>query len=198
MARVRRQVDRRDDLIADEMDGVEIMRETDEVLIVGEIAGPAAVDLVVHVGRAGDQPEDQRIAADVEPARRIAARKRERSRGGSQRGGDQALVAAHQPLAAIDDRAGAREERKDPLAQDAHAKLGENSHRRAMHGVELIGAEDCERRIRVMHASPRQLGDAAIPPSGLGLASAAPVLRHRASSLRARRSNVAAPGPFAL
>ena len=74
MPRVRRQLDRRAHLIADQMDGVEELREADEVAVIAQVSRPAAALAVMHVGRACDQAEVHVIAAENDaPAPRFAA-----------------------------------------------------------------------------------------------------------------------------
>ena len=110
MPRVGRQFHRRHHLVADDVDGVEVVRQPDEVLIVGQIALAAAIDPVMHIGRAGDQAEHQRIAAEMHLLLRIAAGQREGGRNRPQRFGNQALVDPDGLFLAVDDGAGRREQ----------------------------------------------------------------------------------------
>ncbi|MGZ2476861.1 hypothetical protein ACVI1N_005216 [Sinorhizobium medicae] len=75
--RVGGQLHRRADLIAKNVDRVEVVGETREIPVIGEIALPPAVDPVVHVRRARHQAEGNRIAADRQSFFRVAAGQRE-------------------------------------------------------------------------------------------------------------------------
>ena len=82
MTRVRRQLDRRADLVADQVNDVEVLRQPDEVAVVAIIAGAAAALAVMDVGRTGDQAEVDVIVSQSDATRRVARRERERRRRG--------------------------------------------------------------------------------------------------------------------
>ncbi len=77
MTSVGRQLDGRADLVADHVDGVEVLREPDEVAVVAIVAGSASAHAVMDVGRSGDQAEDQVVAAERDGMCGIARRQRE-------------------------------------------------------------------------------------------------------------------------
>ena len=64
MPGVRRQVDGRADLIADEMDGVEVLREPDEVAVIPVIPRTPPALAIVNVGWARNQAEIDVVSAD--------------------------------------------------------------------------------------------------------------------------------------
>src|ERR1039457_1278658 len=64
MPGVRRQVDGRADLIADEMDGVEVLREPDEVAIIPVVTWATAALEIVNVGWACHKPEVDVVSAE--------------------------------------------------------------------------------------------------------------------------------------
>ena len=104
MAGVRREFQRRRDLVAEHVDRIEMVGEPDEVLVVGEVRRPSTLDLVVNRGRACDQPEHEVIAADVDPPFRVSRGQREGGRCGCQCGLDD--VATDPDRVALDDGTG--------------------------------------------------------------------------------------------
>ena len=112
MPRVRGQLEGGRDLVADEVDRVEILREADEVTVIGIVAGAASVDPIVHVGRTRDEAEDQVIAAEHQLLLRVAGRQRELAWRGAQHLVHEFLVDPHDPVFAVDGRAPARSIKK--------------------------------------------------------------------------------------
>ena len=78
-------VDRLDRIAGEEVDDVEHLEQADQVLVVGAVADPPAAIEVGDVGRAGDRPERDPVAADREVVRRVRRVERElrRARSGS-------------------------------------------------------------------------------------------------------------------
>src|SRR5579862_1049028 len=106
MPRIRRQLNRRTDLVAEQVDGIEVLRQTHEVAVVGVVSGPASALEVVHVGWPGHQAEVDVIAADGYFLRRAARCQHERRRGRYERGGHEAPVEAHDAARLVDLGAG--------------------------------------------------------------------------------------------
>jgi len=67
MPRIRRQLDGRAHLVADQMDGIEVMGKPDEIAVVAVVAGTPTAFGIVDIGRARDQSE-----YDVSAAQRHA------------------------------------------------------------------------------------------------------------------------------
>ncbi len=63
MPRIGRQLDGSAHLIADEVDGVEVLRKPDEVAVVRVISGTAAALAIVDIGRPCNQSEVDVVAA---------------------------------------------------------------------------------------------------------------------------------------
>ena len=187
MTRIGRQFHRRHHLVADDVDGVEVVRQPDEVLVVGKVALAAAVDAVMHIGRTGDQPEDQRIAAEMDLLVRIAAGQREGGWNRPQRLSHQAFVDPDGLVLAVDDGAGGGEQVHHPLAHDADAEFRQDAHRGVVQPLHPLFVEELHRRVGVFDMLPGQLRDAAAAAfEPRPAAPAAPVLRHRSLPLSAQ------------
>jgi hypothetical protein len=65
------------DLVANDVDGVEVVSEADEVLVVAQIRRAASVDFVVHGGWAGYEAERHPVTTDVQRLGRVSGCNRE-------------------------------------------------------------------------------------------------------------------------
>ncbi len=174
-----RQLHRRADLVPENVDSVEVVGQTREVLVIGEIALPPAVDPVVHVGRTCHEPKGDRVAADRQPFFGIAAGQREGRRRRGERRLDDGFVDADHQVLAVDDCARLLEQRHRLFAHNANADFGEDAHRIAVKGLNTLLVEKLHRGIGVDDLLPWQLRDTIAAPDCSRSSSAAASAAHR-------------------
>src|SRR6185312_2036615 len=170
VARVRGQLDRRAHLVADQMDGIEVMRQADEIAVIGKVARPAPPLAIVDVGWSRHQPEIDVIASKGNLSGGIAWSQREGARRPRERLRHQPAIDANHAAGVVDLSACGPHDVARLLRPQFDTELLENAQRGEMNGLELIGREDFHRRERISDRPPGQLpqmaGDrtAAPPP----------------------------------
>ena len=157
MAGVGRQLDRRAHLIAEQMNGIEILRQADEVAVIPEVSGPAAALAIMYVGRSRHQPEVDAVAAHQDAPRGIAGLESEGGGRGGQRFLHQASIEAYGAGEGVDFGTGRSKDSARSLGHDLHAELFEDAERGEMHRLELIRGEDLHGRVRTDDLRPGQL-----------------------------------------
>jgi hypothetical protein len=152
-----RKLDRRTGLIADVMDDVEGLREPDEVAVVLKIARPAAAFAIVDVGRTTDGRKADRTAADGNAALRVAGRQGEGGRRLGHHLRNEAPVEPHDLGLEIHRGARPLQKLQRARAQEFNPELFQDLQRRVVNRLDLIGAEELERRVWIDHRPPGQL-----------------------------------------
>ena len=159
MPRVRGHLDGRAHLVAQQVNGVEILRQTDEITVIPEVAGPAAALAVVDVRRPCHEPEVDAVAAHHDAPCRVARLQDEGGGGGRERLLHQPSIQPHHGGRRIDLSAGRGEKTASAIRHDLDAELLEDSQRCQMHRLELLGGQHLHGRVGIVDFRPGQLRD---------------------------------------
>ena len=174
-----RQLHRRSDLVADDVDRVEVMRQADEICIIRQVAGAPPVDPVADIGRPGHQTEAQVVAAESQTLFRRPRGQGEGGRRCLDRVDDEIFVHAHDRAVTIHRCAGSLEEVQYPVADHPDAELGQNAHGGVVQRLHLFRVQQFDRRVGVLQFPPGKLWDPRDGAGGFSTAAAvASVPRH--------------------
>ena len=183
------QLHRRHHLVADDVDGVEVVREADEVLVVTQVPVASPAHPVVHAGRPCDEAESHVVAAEDQPLVGVSSGDRERRGGGREQLAHETAVHAHRARRFVHLRAGRLEHAPRAGTHQLDAELFQDPHRGRVDGLDLVLAQDLQRRVGVPRLAPRKLGNAIaraladlLRRPAAAPASSRPVLRHPALS----------------
>ena len=122
-----------------EVNAVEHLGETNEVLVVGVVAGASALIHVECVWCAGYRAERHVVAADNEVVRRVAAVERERRRRGLDLFEHHLAVEPNSSATGLNAGTSVGQQLTSIGVEKVHADLFENLHRRVVNHLEFVG-----------------------------------------------------------
>ncbi len=178
MPRGRRQLDGRAHLVADQMDGVEVLREADEVAVVPVVSRTTTPLAIVNIGRTCDQPEVDAVPAHGHALVGVARGERKGRGCAPQCTLDEAAVQADSSRRRVDLGARGLENGKCAGRHHLHPQILEDSQRSQFNGLELIRRQHLHGQVRIADLSPRQLRNAASVKTSAAAPLTSPVRLH--------------------
>ena len=167
-------VDRLDRIAAPEMDRIEGLPKSEEVLVVAMIARPSSAGAIEGIGRARHGAEGDMAPADPQIARRVPRVQGEFLRREPDLRFDQRRIKSHALRARLDVGAGIFQHRARAVVQKVDPDFLQRSQRQPMDRFELVLRDEIERRERRKRLSGRRRrrsggapGAAPAPASGV-------------------------------
>ena len=139
-------VDRFDRIAAPEVDRVERLAESDEVLVVALVSRPPPAGAIEGIGRARHRAERDMAPANDETARRVPRMQGEFLRREPDLRFDQRRIETYALRARFDVGAGVFQHRPCAVVQKVHPDLLQHDKRRPMDRFELVFRHEVERR----------------------------------------------------
>ena len=176
------QVDRFDRIARQEVDGVERLSQAEQVLVVDAVADPPPAVQVGYVRRAADRPERHPVATELQVVGRVPGVERERRRRGLDRLGDHVRIEPDALRVRRRLRAGRLQHFPRVGVEEVHAELGQDTQRRLVDRLDLVGRHNLGRAVAHARLCPRPLHrHAAALVTGPAAAAAAlqPLARRR-------------------